>query len=188
MKKGHRGLVFPSKRNNLIWQVGLHLMIFDKEILKKIIPKINLNDYLSYKNFDAFAFLHNHIVIPLELEIAKEPVEDEIYYYEDYDFFNMSDDKDMKYMISSPDGYIDTLKIFFYSVDENLKIKPSDSVFVEMQCISNTSYIYYNTLDQQSGAGPGGGTAPSNPPSNIEGGALGIFSAHTVQRKAIKIR
>jgi hypothetical protein len=72
--------------------------------------------------------------------------------------------------------------------DENLKIKPSDSVFVEMQCISNTSYIYYNTLDQQSGAGPGGGTAPSNPPSNIEGGALGIFSAHTVQRKAIKIR
>jgi FkbM family methyltransferase len=123
MKKGHRGLVFPSKRNNVIWQVGLHLMIFNKEILKKIIPKINLNDYLSYKNFDAFAFLHNHIVIPLELEIAKEPVEDEIYYYEDYDFFNMSDDKDMKYMISSPDEYIDTLKIFFYSVSENLKIK-----------------------------------------------------------------
>lgn len=72
--------------------------------------------------------------------------------------------------------------------DENLKIKPRDNVFVEMQCISGASYLFYNSLDQQSGAGPGGGTAPSNPPSNIEGGALGIFSAHTVQRKTITIR
>jgi hypothetical protein len=72
--------------------------------------------------------------------------------------------------------------------DDKLKIKPRDNVFVEMQCISNTSYIYYNSLDQQSGAGPGGGTAPSNPPSNIVGGALGIFSAHTVQRKTVTIR
>jgi hypothetical protein len=71
--------------------------------------------------------------------------------------------------------------------DDKLKIKPRDNVFVEMQCISNASYIYFNSLDQQSGAGPGGGTAPSNPPSNIIGGALGIFSAHTVQRKTIRI-
>ncbi len=73
------------------------------------------------------------------------------------------------------------------SGDDNLKIKPRDNVFVEMQCISNTSYGYYYSLNLQSGAGPGGGTAPSNPPSNIEGGALGIFSAHTVQRKTIRI-
>jgi hypothetical protein len=73
------------------------------------------------------------------------------------------------------------------SGDDNLKIKPRDNVFVEMQCISSASYIYFNSLDQQSGAGPGGGTAPSNPPSNIVGGALGIFSAHTVQRKTIRI-
>ena len=71
--------------------------------------------------------------------------------------------------------------------DDNLKVKLKDNVFVEMQCISNASYLYYNSLNQQSGAGPGGGTAPSNPPSNIEGGALGIFSAHTVQRKTIRI-
>ena len=71
--------------------------------------------------------------------------------------------------------------------DDKLKIKPRDNVFVEMQCISSASYIYFNSLDQQSGAGPGGGTAPSNPPSNIVGGALGIFSAHTVQRKTIRI-
>jgi hypothetical protein len=74
------------------------------------------------------------------------------------------------------------------SGDDNLKIKPRDNVFVEMQCISNTSYGYYYSLNLQSGAGPGGGTAPSNPPSNIEGGALGIFSAHTVQRKTMRIQ
>lgn len=74
------------------------------------------------------------------------------------------------------------------SGDINLKIMPNDSVSVEMQCISNTSYLYYYSLNEQSGAGPGGGITPSNPPSNIEGGALGIFSAHTLQRKKIRIR
>jgi hypothetical protein len=71
--------------------------------------------------------------------------------------------------------------------DDLLKIKPKDKVLVEMQCISNTSYLYYYSLNLQSGAGPGGGTAPSNPPSNVVGGALGIFSAHTVQQKSITI-
>jgi hypothetical protein len=57
-----------------------------------------------------------------------------------------------------------------------------------MQCITRDTYLYYYTLNQQSGAGPGGGTTPSNPPSNIQGGALGIFSAHTKQLRVIAIK
>ena len=60
-------------------------------------------------------------------------------------------------------------------------------VSVEMQCISKSAHLFFYTLSQQSGAGPGGGTAPSNPPNNIIGGALGLFSAHTTQTKVIKI-
>jgi len=149
MKRGHKGLVYPSKRKNVIWQVGLHLMIFDKKTLKDIIPRINLEDYLSYKDFDAFAFLHNHIVNPLELEIAQEPVEDEIYYYDDYDFFNMSDDKDIKYMISSPYEYVDTLKIFFYSVPENLEIKIITNTNENDYIINNFSIIDLGILKEE---------------------------------------
>jgi hypothetical protein len=71
---------------------------------------------------------------------------------------------------------------------DSLTVKLNDFVSVEMQCISKPTYLYYYSLRQISGAGPGGGTTPANPPSNIVGGALGIFSAHTVQRKQIQIK
>jgi hypothetical protein len=69
----------------------------------------------------------------------------------------------------------------------NISIKIFDVVSVEMQCISPSAHLYYFTLSQQGGAGPGGGTAPTNPPNNIIGGALGLFSAHTSQTKVIQI-
>jgi H+/Cl- antiporter ClcA len=70
---------------------------------------------------------------------------------------------------------------------EKISVKLFDSISVEMQCISPAAHLYFYSLSQQSGAGPGGGTAPSNPPNNIIGGALGLFSAHTSQTKVIKI-
>jgi hypothetical protein len=71
---------------------------------------------------------------------------------------------------------------------DSLEVKLKDIIAIEMQCITRPTYLYYYTLYQQSGAGPGGGTTPANPPSNIMGGALGIFSAHTVQRKQVQIK
>jgi hypothetical protein len=71
---------------------------------------------------------------------------------------------------------------------DSLEVKLKDIVAVEMQCITRPTFLYYFTLYQQSGAGPGGGTTPANPPSNVIGGALGIFSAHTVQRRQIQIK
>ena len=70
---------------------------------------------------------------------------------------------------------------------DQLEIKLKDTISVEMQCITRPTYLYYYTLNQQSSAGPGGGTTPSNPPSNIQGGALGIFSAHTKQVKIVRV-
>ena len=70
---------------------------------------------------------------------------------------------------------------------EKISVKLFDSISVEMQCISTSAHLYFYSLLQQSGAGPGGGTAPSNPPNNIIGGALGLFSAHSSQTKVVKI-
>ncbi len=71
--------------------------------------------------------------------------------------------------------------------NKDLTIKLKDIVSVEMQCISTSAQIYFFTLSQQGGAGPGGGTVPTNPPTNIIGGALGLFSTHTSQTKQIQI-
>jgi len=71
--------------------------------------------------------------------------------------------------------------------NKDISIKFFDIVSVEMQCISPSAHIYFYTLSQQSGSGPGGGTAPTNPPNNIKGGALGLFSAYTSQTKAVQI-
>ena len=71
--------------------------------------------------------------------------------------------------------------------NKDLTIKVLDFVSIEMQCISASAHLYYYSLSQQSGAGPGGGTAPTNPPNNIVGGALGLFSAHTSQITSIRI-
>ena len=58
------------------------------------------------------------------------------------------------------------------------EVVAGDTIHVEMQCIDNTIFTYYNALLQISG-GNGGGVTPANPPSNISNGALGYFSAHT---------
>lgn len=66
------------------------------------------------------------------------------------------------------------------------KVVPGDTVYVEMQSIDHTIFTYYSALLEISG--DGGGVTPSNPPSNINNGALGYFSAHTVQKKSIVIQ
>lgn len=70
--------------------------------------------------------------------------------------------------------------------DLSIDLKKGDNLTLEMQCVDAAVYKYFFSL--QSGAsGDGNNAAPSNPLSNIQGGALGYFSAHTVQRKSIKV-
>ena len=69
-----------------------------------------------------------------------------------------------------------------------IDIETGNNVTVEMRTIDANTYLYYFTLAQAAGNGPGGGTTPSNPPNGISGGALGIFSAYTTQSKTITIR
>ena len=82
-------------------------------------------------------------------------------------------------------GVVNTLRLEIN--DEDLKLKPGDLVTLKMQCIDNKVALYYTTLALIADSGPGGGTTPNNPPGNISNGALGIFSAHTVETKSIMI-
>lgn len=83
------------------------------------------------------------------------------------------------------DGNRQTLKLYMPdTVEDEDKIKSGDSVRIEMQCVDAPIYQYWFSA-QQSATGSNESAAPSNPVSNIQGDALGYFSAHTVQIKTI---
>ena len=65
-------------------------------------------------------------------------------------------------------------------------IVSKDTVTVNMYSIDENIYNYFLELRQSSGRGAFNTTAsPANPATNISGGALGYFSAHTIQTRAI---
>jgi len=53
---------------------------------------------------------------------------------------------------------------------------------VEMHCVDQSVWSYFNTLGQARGNNSQS-VSPSNPISNITNNALGYFSAQTVQSK-----
>jgi hypothetical protein len=59
-------------------------------------------------------------------------------------------------------------------------INPGDQVSIEMHCVDNQVWQYFNTLGQAKGDNSQAIT-PANPLSNISNNALGYFSAQTVQ-------
>lgn len=66
-------------------------------------------------------------------------------------------------------------------------IEPGDTVAVEMQSIDAAVYKYWYSLNA-SASGSDMLATPSNPVSNISGGALGYFSAHTSQTKRVIVK
>jgi hypothetical protein len=67
-------------------------------------------------------------------------------------------------------------------------IQPGDDVRVSMYSIDENTYTYFYQLRESSGTGAFNATAsPANPTTNITGGALGYFSAHTEQSRTILV-
>lgn len=78
-------------------------------------------------------------------------------------------------------------KLFYFADDDEedeTKIESGDTVRVEFLCIDAAMYKYWYSLER-SATGIGGQATPSNPVSNMQGGALGYFSAHTFQTKTM---
>jgi hypothetical protein len=69
--------------------------------------------------------------------------------------------------------------------DDPRNIKTGDEVTIEMLCLNEPILRYWSTLRSGGGDGDGNTAAPSNPVTNLHGGALGYFSAHTISRKKV---
>lgn len=88
---------------------------------------------------------------------------------------NLSNGREVNFALYSPT-----------ELAEDGDISEGDSLKVEMQCIDADVYKFWYSLN----AGASGSdvlATPSNPVSNISGGALGYFSAHVVQYKSIEV-
>jgi hypothetical protein len=69
--------------------------------------------------------------------------------------------------------------------EEEDKVKTNDIIRVDMFCIDSAMYKYWFSLFAASGGDSG--ATPANPVTNISGGALGYFSAHTSQRREVVV-
>jgi hypothetical protein len=79
------------------------------------------------------------------------------------------------------DGRVVTSALY----QQDIELKTGDKVDVDMQCIDPYIYNYWFSLSSQNGNTPADSSTPSNPTSNFNNGALGYFSAHTIQRKSL---
>jgi hypothetical protein len=113
--------IYSSKRDEEIWEVGLHFMIFNREKLTDFVQHITLENYLNSKGGDAFVWLHR-LRNTFPYNIVKKPVEDEIYYYKGQSFFNWSPIEDLKIFIEKNDETDTTIKLLFYDVTESKNI------------------------------------------------------------------
>jgi hypothetical protein len=62
-------------------------------------------------------------------------------------------------------------------------MKKNDTLMLKMYCVDRPTYDYFFTLAQIVGNNQGFQSAsPANPNTNLKGGALGYFSAHTIKQ------
>lgn len=70
-------------------------------------------------------------------------------------------------------------------LDSDTTLKKGYTLTLSMYCIDKSVYDYLSTLNDVSDAGKFSSVTPANPSSNISNGALGYFSAHTIQSKQV---
>jgi len=118
---------------DILWETSLHLMVFDRPLMEKIVDEINLDDYLKLNGFAENEVLRwkNKYNIPT----SDKSVKDLIYYWSNTDFFNNSKCFDYKLFINKHEPcetwkgtptrmeILDSkLRLFFYDIKKSKKI------------------------------------------------------------------
>jgi len=143
--------IYSSKRKDTIWDVGLHFMVFNRENLQKFIPHITLENYLTLDRGDAFVWLHK-LRETFLYNIIQKPVEDEIYYYENSDFFNFSPIAELPFFIIKDDELLDSIKLLLYLSIENVpfQIMIDDTILDEVSENFKIIDLGFNKLSPKS--------------------------------------
>ena len=79
--------------------------------------------------------------------------------------------------------------ISYVLYDDSTGLKKGDTLTIQMNSIDKSAYQFFSQLQQvSSGSGSGfSSPTPVNPTSNISGGALGYFSAHSISTNQVTV-
>ena len=92
----------------------------------------------------------------------------------------------IKRVFAQNDEISDGLIITRPLINPDGDLKKGDTVRVDLQCIDPAIYKYWFSLDE-SATGENQSATPTNPITNISGGALGYFSAYSVSSYTIAV-
>ena len=121
IKNNETNIIHPRRNPNNqddLWETSLHFMIFDRELMKKIIKEITLDEYLSTNGTaeeEVLKWKNKFNISGSEYE-----VKDKIFLYEGEDFFNYTDELKCKIFFSKNQ---EKLKLIFYDISSDLKIQ-----------------------------------------------------------------
>jgi len=116
-----RKRIYPSKRGETIWNYGLHFMIFNRENLKLFSDLITKELYNKFNSGNAFDCLEK-IADIMNCDKGPRPVEDEIYYFENKDFFNFSQSQDFNFFVEKNDQTNSNIKLWFYNLFQRINL------------------------------------------------------------------
>ncbi len=110
-----------------------------------------------------------------------------------YRYVQYINDRKTETIFTNNDDYIDgkyvEAKLWYLTEDDDNdeeKIKTGDTVRLDLLCIDRAVYKFWFSLNQ-SATGNSQSASPANAVTNITGGALGYFSAHSVQTRSIVV-
>lgn len=174
LMNNNSNIIHPRRNPNHpeeIWETTLHFMVFDREMMKKIEREITLEEYLSTNGVAEGEVLK--WTKKFDLKISEHCVKDKIFYWENFDFFNVSPFSEFKMFISKnpelqiwlgydkpyPQQLSPNLKIVFHEIPENFnieviidgeryKLNPIEWEYIEIpinsQEIKEIKFIYKN--------------------------------------------
>jgi hypothetical protein len=130
---------FPSKRENALWPIGLHLISLDKKHLTNFKNLITPESYLTEKNGDAFSWTYKALPFVSGIIEDKEAIEDLINNHQNFDFFNYSFTDEYKLFIHKTD--YDNIKLLFYNFEGSKIFNILSDNFKEEFVLKNWEYI-----------------------------------------------
>jgi len=115
-------IVFPTNDGKHIREQGTYLYAMNKENLLKVISLMDHKVFLS-KNWGISTYMSEKLFKPLEFKTSKIYTDDAIKFHKNLELFNHSNNKKIKFFISTPYGN-NNVSILFYDnkKDDDIKL------------------------------------------------------------------
>jgi hypothetical protein len=132
---------FPTKRNDDVWDVGLHFFSLDRNHLHNFTNIITKKSYLENTSWDALIWMESKIK-QINCVVEKQHINELYTILDESDNFNNSLFEDVHFFIQINGD--DFIKILFYNFDDTKKIKIETESFSKIFEVKNWDLIEFD--------------------------------------------